>query len=608
MVVGQPAQQRNNDATSGIGSSSSADRVWDSGGATYSSWPDGDKQSPRGMPTIQGGCGYLVVVEEDVGVASGVRLVGLSSNITDSPWWSCACSSGSAADLLGKDLTDAFRPEIAENVRSLLERHKKSPHDAHSLPQKKTYGELTSPDDQGSDQVLTCSMAPGTMGVYLLEVEPVRGGRHRLGPETPAPDPGPLHVAHMMRSIPVGATPELCTTVLCDALAEVMPAYDRVMVHRFAADSSVEVIHETTPPGSTVGSSCLGLRFPAAGDVPPAAAREPLLKRVGACFIADTSAQAVPVVVSNRCRGEGDAQELDISMTALGASAERRRLHLRNAGVTADMVVAIAAQDELWGLFTFHSYTGAVVPTMAERVAAEVAAALSAKAIAHYELDRTVRLSRALAHVSSYTRVQDFLRAEHPTLLGLLELDSIVMWEPQKSVLVFGGDGEVTLSPAECESLVAAGDDHRHISIRSTEAKGVAFFTVRSFLLAFLRGRVSRRTAAVSSTASRPHPPLFGDDGRGAAGPTAAAGWENGWSQRTVTLLGIMRHGLSSQLYAEALFADNSEMLAHVSHELRTPFHGVMSSLAALVQERLSLGAEEKDSILRSAMDAGDSM
>lgn len=561
-----------------------------------------------------------------------MRLVGLSSNVTSSPWWICV-GSCPAADLLDKDLAHVFRPEFMATVLALLQRHKNCP-DGLSLPHTKTHGELKSPDGRESGQVLTCSLAPGgsgSTGVYLLEVELTRGGsrHHQLEPEAPAPGPGLQHVARMMRSIPVGSTPQRYMAVLCDTLKEVMPAYDRGMVYRFAADESGEVIHEATQPGSAVRSSLVGLRFPA-GDVPPVA-HEPSFKRNEVCFVADTRAQAVPVVVSNNnsC-GKRSPALLDVSMIALRAPAARHRRYLRNMGVTANMAAAIVVQDELWGLFTFHGFAGRVVPTMAERIMVEIAAALSAKAITHHELERTTRLSRTLEHIGSYTRVQDFLAAEQRTLLSILELDSIVMWEPQESVLIFG-NGEVTLSAKECESLVATardGQNTKQISFWSRETRGVAFFSVRSFLLAFLRQSIisrrgggggggpssaSSRAAAAAAAAGKkkekpgpgPYPTPLWDDGRGT--DETAVGWKP-WSRRTVSLLGIMRHGLTSQLYAEALSADNMEMLAHVSHELRTPFHGVVSSLEALLEEKHSLGANEKHSILRSAMDAGDSM
>eukprot|EP00903_Cladosiphon_okamuranus_P014397 g13365.t1 len=573
--------------------------------------PDDDQIS-----AIQG-CGYLVALREDGSVASGMRLVGLSSNITSSQWWNYIGGSP-AADVLGNDLAHVFRPEFTETVRTLLQRLKKHP-DALSLPQRKTCGELKSPDDhENSGQVLTCSLTPGgcSTGVYLLEAELTTGSGHHHHQT----DPGLQHLTRVMWCIPVGFTPQSCAAVLCDALMEAMPAYDRAMVYRFAEDESGEVIHETTQPGSAVSLSYVGLRF-RAGDVPPVA-HEPSFRRTGVSFIADTRAQAVPVAMSNGgCSGR-NTTPFDLSMAMLRAPVERHRRYLRNMGVTANMAAAIVVQDELWGIFTFHGYAGPVVPTMADRVMVEIAAALFAKEITRYELERTARLSRALDQIGSYMRVQDFLVAEHWTLLSILDLDSIVMWEPHKSVLVFG-NGEVTLSPEECDSLVATtGDGHnKHISLRSTEARGVAFFSVRSFLLAFLRDSVVSRRGGGGGSASSSHaggnkkekpgpgrtpdPTPSWDGGR--AGGGTAARWK-AWSRHTMSLLGIVRHGLSSQLYAEALSADNVDVLAHVSHELRTPFHGVMSSLEALFEEKHSLGAAEKDSILRSAMDAGKSM
>lgn len=106
---------------------------------------------------------------------------------------------------------------------------------------------------------------------------------------------------------------------------------------------------------------------------------------------------------------------------------------------------------------------------------------------------------------------------------------------------------------------------------------------MRSFLIAFVRVGAVHRIA----WAGNPDPPMIDERELHPRASfekfvkTAPVPFPP-WSPQTKELLGIVRHGIASHMYAEAPPADLEETFAHVSHELRTPFHGVMGSLDML--------------------------
>ncbi|CAB1107682.1 unnamed protein product [Ectocarpus sp. CCAP 1310/34] len=80
------------------------------------------------------------------------------------------------------------------------------------------------------------------------------------------------------------------------------------------------------------------------------------------------------------------------------------------------------------------------------------------------------------------------------------------------------------------------------------------------------------------------------------------------WSASTKQLINVVQHGISSHMYSEALPADLEEVFAHVSHELRTPFHGVMGSLEMLKDGMVTMGLEQRMTIVDSAIECGNSI
>ena len=543
--------------------------------------------------------GYVFVLKEDGAARSGLRLAGVSANVTGADWWR---HERSAEDLLGSDIMSVFNHDCAEGVSTLVRRHK-----ASLDPSARDRDTLVSADffpfpETERSEFLSCSVASSNPGVYLLEVE------LKHGPQSACQEsvPGLIQVAQVLRCFTPGATPEVLTGAVCDSLMRSLPGYDRVMVYRFAADKSGEVIHEAIRSGCQVSSSYLNLRFPAA-DIPDIARRLLLLNRTR--FIVDTHMQGSPLRVHVDFKPD---EKLDLSMSILRAPAKCHLHYLRNMGVKASLTAAITVDKELWGMFSFHGYTRNVTPTVEERTLVEMAASITGMTLARYRRETAattaLTLTNILGRLSKHTRIQDFLSAEHRALLSTLEVDTIVLCEQSRTTMVYG-NRELSLSLAECKGLFHDDRSGKTLSFRSENGRGVAFFSVRSFLVAFVRGSVVHRIA----WAGEPDPPLIDPEGghpRSSFERFVSSASEQfpSWSHATEDLLGIVRHGIAAHLYAEALPADLEEIFAHVSHELRTPFHGVMGSLEMLEEGLHTMEVEERQNVIRSAIACGNCM
>eukprot|EP00752_Nemacystus_decipiens_P009478 g8474.t1 len=552
--------------------------------------------------------GYVLVLKEDGGAdRSGLRLAGVSANVTGSEWWR---HERSAEDLIGSDIMSVFNHHCANGLVALIRRRK-----ANLDPSARDRDNLVSVDFcpfpvDNDHELLTCSVASSNPGVYLLEVERKDG----LQSASPESAPGLIQVAQVMECFTPGASPEVLTGAVCDSLMQSLPAYDRVMMYRFASDKSGEVIHEAIRPGSEVSSSYLNLRFPAA-DIPDSARRLLLLNRTR--VICDTHMQGAALRVhlgfkSAEEAGEGDEEKLDLSMSTLRAPARCHLRYLQNMGVRASMAAAITVDNELWGMFSFHSYTRVVTPTVEERTLVEVAARVTGMTLARNGREtaatNSLTLTNILGRLSKHARVQNFLSAEHRSLLRILDVDTIVLCEQWRSTSVYG-NSELSLSPTECKEMLQDDLLGRTLSFRSESGRGIAFFSVRSFLVAFVRGSVAQRVV----WAGQPDPPVIDHEGDHPRASferfvASASAQVPPWSRTTVELLGIVRHSVAAHLYEEALPADLEEIFAHVSHELRTPFHGVMGSLEMLDEGLHTMGVEERQNVIRSAIACGNGM
>ena len=136
---------------------------------------------------------------------------------------------------------------------------------------------------------------------------------------------------------------------LCQDAAREMKrllGFDRVMVYRFHADDSGEVIAEAREPHL---ESFLTLRYPKT-DIPQQA-RRLYLKNLFR-IIADVNAAPVPVQPATGL----DGRPLDLSLSTLRAVSPIHIEYLQNMGVGASLSISIVIKGKLWGLFACHHY------------------------------------------------------------------------------------------------------------------------------------------------------------------------------------------------------------------------------------------------------------
>lgn len=150
----------------------------------------------------------------------------------------------------------------------------------------------------------------------------------------------------------------LCTKAA--SMVRQMLGYDRVMVYRFHADESGEVIAEDAREDL---EPYLGLRYPKS-DIPQQA--RDLFRRNRVRVIADVEAAPSPidppVAFGNR--------PLDMSMSVLRAHSQMHLKYLTNMGVKATLTLAIVRQGKLWGMISCH-HMEPKLPSFSLRTVAE---------------------------------------------------------------------------------------------------------------------------------------------------------------------------------------------------------------------------------------------
>ena len=127
-------------------------------------------------------------------------------------------------------------------------------------------------------------------------------------------------------------------------LIQSLTGFDRVMIYRFHADGSGEVIAERARAGLT---PFMGLRYPAE-DIPQQA--RALLVRNPVRLLADVD--GVPSLVLPQL--DAMSEPLDLSMSTLRAHSIMHIEYLKNMGVGASMTVSLIRDGRLWGLISCH--------------------------------------------------------------------------------------------------------------------------------------------------------------------------------------------------------------------------------------------------------------
>lgn len=137
--------------------------------------------------------------------------------------------------------------------------------------------------------------------------------------------------------------------------------YDRVMVYKFDADRSGEVIAESCKSG--IGTF-KGLHYPAS-DIPQQARL--LYKRNLLRIITDVNARPVRIVPTLDEVG----RPLDLSLSMLRSVSPIHIEYLKNMGVAASLSISIIVEGELWGLIACHHYS-ARCPSFQARAISEL--------------------------------------------------------------------------------------------------------------------------------------------------------------------------------------------------------------------------------------------
>jgi len=176
---------------------------------------------------------------------------------------------------------------------------------------------------------------------WLLEVQPALPPSLRRQAEQPVP-----HALYRMPHAPDE------WSALCELLTEQLSAasgFERVMVYRFDADGSGEVIAESLAEGLP---PYLGLRYPAS-DIPRIA--RTLYLRNRHRQIPDAEAAPVPVLYHGK-------DQPDLTLSDLRAVSPVHVQYLRNMGVVASLSFPVVLNDGLWGLIACHHSSPLVLP------------------------------------------------------------------------------------------------------------------------------------------------------------------------------------------------------------------------------------------------------
>lgn len=172
---------------------------------------------------------------------------------------------------------------------------------------------------------------------------------HRVG-ETivveaePSQPAGDLNAGSMVRSMLSRLQDQASIVREAARLVQALTGFDRVMIYRFHADDSGEVIAESLRPGL---EPYLGLHYPAE-DIPRQA--RALLLRNPVRLLADVRSEPSPI----RTAPDAPGEPLDLSMSAIRAHSSMHIEYLTNMGVGATMTVSLLRGQQLWGLISCH--------------------------------------------------------------------------------------------------------------------------------------------------------------------------------------------------------------------------------------------------------------
>ena len=182
---------------------------------------------------------------------------------------------------------------------------------------------------------------------YLLS----RGPRHFLlerrpePPMAPSSDDSDLWLSNLRARFAAMGGNIFAVAQLATDNVRSLTDFDRVMLYRFAADATGEVVAESRVHNVV---PYLGLRYPAT-DIPSQARRLYLENRIREIF--DTQAFTEPL--HPPCAAN-DPDPIDLSTSILRAISPYHLQYTSNMGVRATLVASVIVDGKLWGLLACH--------------------------------------------------------------------------------------------------------------------------------------------------------------------------------------------------------------------------------------------------------------
>ncbi len=408
-----------------------------------------------------------------------------------------------------------------------------------------------------------------------------------------------------------------------------LTGFDRVMVYRFAADASGEVIAEAKRDSL---ESYLGLHYPAS-DIPAQARRLYTINWLR--LIADLGYKPVPIQPTlNPLEGE----PLDLSHSVLRSVSPIHVEYLTNMGVRASMSISLVVDQQLWGLVACHHYSPYFVPYEARAASEFLGEALSWQIAARERADNfehKAASQRVLARL-----VERMSASAYPTL-DLSGADSpLPALVSAGSAVVHCGGKLATTGPVPSEKQLrafvawlptVADDQLFHTESLKldypdapelSEVAGVLVVpisTEEQHFLMWFRPEVERtinwggnpeKSVQLRDGVPRLSPrgsfALWKETVKGHSAPWLAHDLEVVQELRQGILGGIEQRAAELAKLNEELRASNfakDEFLATVSHELRTPLNAMLGWLALLESGELPLTkrAQAMETVTRNA-------
>lgn len=231
--------------------------------------------------------------------------------------------------------------------------------------------------------------------------------------------------------------------------------YDRVMIYRFFADGSGQVVAEALRQGL---QPFMGLHYPAS-DI-PSQARQLYLKQ-WLRMIVDVDYRPVPLL---RADDQPDTP-VDLGLASLRSVSPVHLEYLRNMGSSATLTVSLILGDRLWGLIACHHEeprrlsvsTCAAAELFGQIFSLQIESKQTAEDLVNLEALRGAH-DRLIAAMPPEQSLFDNLPAFAPMLTEIVPCDGLGVWVDGR----FSGVGMVpplSAMPA-LVAMLEAGDGH----------------------------------------------------------------------------------------------------------------------------------------------------